>query len=81
MNQCLYSSMRLTVGVLPEVFLGGEAQFVVPFFAEACRERLFQESVGADAEPSSESFGAFAYLPAVEIDGSESVILLETDGV
>jgi len=64
-----------------EPFGGGEAELGIPFFAEAAREWLFEEFVGANAFCASERFGALADLPAVEVDGGEAGVFFEPDGI
>ena len=57
------------------------AELGVPLLAEAADEGLFEEFVGADSFGAPENFGAFAYLPTVEVHGGEAFIFLESDGV
>lgn len=53
--------------VLPDVFFGGEGEFVIPIFAETGDEWLAEELVGADSAGAPEHFGAFADFPAVVV--------------
>ena len=67
--------------ILPQVFLGGGGELVVPFLPEAVDERAAQELIGAQALAAPQHLGAFAYLPAMEIHGREAVVFLETHGI
>ena len=67
--------------VLLYVLLTSECQLVIPFGAKTLCERLLEKLIYANALSAAHHLGAFAYLPAVIVDGSIAVVLLHAHGV
>ena len=71
----------LLLNSLTDELLCYDAEFIIPFLAEAADERFAQELVEADAAFCAEADGVLTDVPAMIVEACQGAKLLLTDRV